>query len=184
MAGLSALWLAPHARAQTPTFIIPGILDSYVIHPGDTISLGYEVAVTSLNPNPTTVSLTNTVMQLHAVCLNGSTDTLTINVPAKSFLVPANNNNWQPSDSTYEGQTKVPSTFCGGQGGVEDNDTFSSDENKTCNSNSTKGCCETVCMRHHHKHHDSTGDRTPTDFEEGCKPEKECSTQNGGCCKN
>ena len=184
MAALSALWLAPDASAQAPTVIIPGILDNYVIHPGDTISLGYEVAITSPNPDPTTVSVTNTIMRLHIVCLNGSTETLNINVPTQSFQVPANNQNWQPSDSTFEGKTTVPSTFCGGLGGVEDDDTFSTDENETCHSNSAQGCCHSMCFRHHHKHHDSSGDRTPTEFEDGCKPAKQCNSgDKGGCCK-
>ncbi len=178
IAAIAALCLAPAASAQG-TVVISGSVDGSFIHPGDTISLGYEVAITDNNPGPATVSLTNTIMQLAVRCPNGSFQTITINPPAQSFLVPANNN-WLPSDSTYEGQKTAPSTLCQGKGGVENAIIFTTPFTLSCHANSAQGCCHTVCFRMHHKH----SGKSPTSFSNGCKPEKQCiSAQKVGCCQ-
>jgi hypothetical protein len=181
IAAIAAFCLTPAASAQG-TVIISGLVDGSPVNPGDRISLRYEVNLTDNNSDPTTVSVTNAKMWLSVKCPNGSFQTITINPPARSFLVPANgNNSWLPSDSTYEGTTTAPSTLCGGRAGVETAVTFTTLSSVTCHASSVHGCCHTVCFRICHKHKSNA----PTSFSNSCKPEKEClSAQKVGCCKD
>jgi hypothetical protein len=181
IATIAALCFAPAASAQA-TVVIAGLVDRSTVKPGDKISLRYEVALTDNNSDQTTVSITNTKMSLSVRCPNGSFQAIMINPSARSFLVPANsNNNWLPSDSTYEGQTTAPATLCGGKPGVETAVIFTTLSKVTCRANSVQGCCHTVCFRMCHKH-EGNG---PTSFRNSCKPEKECiSAQKVGCCKD
>src|SRR5438445_13064085 len=185
MTAIAVYCLAPPASTQG-TVVIPGVvINGPTIHPGDIISLGYEVAITDTNPVPITIAVTNPTMQLSVTCPNGSSETITVNAPAQSFLIPANINTWFPSDTTYEGATTAPPTLCGGQGGVETAVTFTSTSTMTCNANSAQGCCHTMCGRMHHKDHESaTGAEHESGFAQSCKPVKQCtSAQPGGCCK-
>src|SRR6267143_2569392 len=181
IAAIAAFCLAPPANTQD-SWVIPGAVDGLTVHPGDIISLGYEVAITDINPVPITIAVTNPTMLLSVRCPNGSSETITINAPVQSFLVPANVNSWFPLDTIYEGATTVPSTLCGGQGGVETGVTFLGNCTKTCKTtNSTQGCCHTECNRMRHKHHEKeSGAEHESEWRESCKPEKECeSPQNG-----
>jgi len=55
-------------------------------------------------------------MHLHAVCLNGSTETLNINVPARSFQVPANKPQLATLGQHLRGPDEGAFHLCGGQG--------------------------------------------------------------------
>jgi len=172
---ISALYLVPAASAQG-TFSIPGAVDKLSVHPGDTISLAYAVAITDPNSIPVTVSEINTVLQLSVQCPNGSSQTITVNAPAQSLLIPANNSNYFPAAGV---KTTVPSTLCGGNAGVETAVTMTTTSTMTCNANSAQGCCHTMCTRFTHQHNNLP----PPGFSNACKPAKQCtSAQHGGCC--
>jgi hypothetical protein len=180
IASISALWLVPPASAQG-TAVISGTVDRHHISPGDVLHLGYEVAITDTDPTPTTVSVTNTIMQLSVSCPNGASQTITINAPTQSFLVRANTTSWFPSADTYEGQARAPSTLCGGKGGTESAVTFTTKYAYSCKSNSNGGCCHNVCFQMHHKHNQEN----PCSFVKSCHPSKQCtSPEKGGCCTN
>ena len=172
---ISALYLVPPASAQG-TVVIPGLLDNAPVHPGDTFSLIYQVAINDPNSISNTVSEINTVMQISVSCPNGSSQTITVNAPAQSLVIPANNRNWVPAAGA---QTTVPSTLCGGNTGVETAVTFTTNSTVTCNANSAQGCCHTLCTRFTHQNNNLP----PPGFSQSCKPAKQCtSAQHGGCC--
>ncbi len=174
---ISALYLVPAASAQG-NVVIPGLLYNLPVHPGDTISLAYAVAITDPNSISVTVPEINTVMHLSVRCPNGSSQTITINAPNQSLMIPANNSNWVPGAGHAQGT--VPSTLCGGHAGVETAVTFTTNSTVTCNANSAQGCCHTLCTRFTHQNNNLP----PPGFSQSCKPAKQCtSAQNGGCCK-
>jgi hypothetical protein len=179
IASISALCLAPPGSAQV-TVVIPGALHSGTIHPGDTLSLAYQVSITNPNTISAKVSVTNPMMQVSVRCPDGSSQTITVNAPAQSLSMPANNSSWFPSVATYQAKAIVPSTLCGGQGGVETAVTFTATSKMHCDVFSVQGCCHRVCHRFHHKHNDEA----PEPDNEDCKEERECeSGQTSGCCK-
>jgi hypothetical protein len=188
VASLSTIWLAPAASAQT--VILAGSMDSKLpVSPGDTVAVGYEVALADASPSPTAtmVSVTNAVVQLSVSCPNGKSQTITIKLPSQSFSVSANNNSWVPSDSVYQGQTTVPSTLCGGHQGTTNGATFMATSGFSCHENSVEGCCHNVCFRFHHRHHHDGDDEGGTFSDTSCKIEKYCNSpenrEHGQCCE-
>jgi len=179
IASISALCLAPPGSAQT-TVVIPGVLYGGTVHPGDTLSLAYQISIADPNAIGVTVSVTNPTMQVSVRCPDGSSQTITAKAPAQSLLMPANNSTWFPSAATYQAKATVPSTLCGGKGGVETAVTFTATSKMHCEVNSVQGCCHKVCHHFHHKHNEDAPERDSED----CESEKECmSGQTSGCCK-
>ena len=173
---ISTFYLMPAASAQG-TVSIPGTVDNLPVHPGDTISFTYAVSVTDPKTISVTVSEISTVVQLSVKCPNGSSQTITVNAPAQSLVIPANNRNWVPAAGPVK--MTVPSTLCGGNTGVETAVTFTTSSTTTCNANSAQGCCHTLCTRFTHQHNSLP----PPGFSQSCKPGKQCtSAQHGGCC--
>jgi len=177
VAMILALSFAPAASAQGVVTISGKAGET--VHPGDSFHLIYQVAITNPNSISVTVSEINTVMHLSVSCPNGSSQTISVNAPAESLVIPANNSNWIPSPAQAE--TTVPSTLCGGNAGVVSAVTFTSSSTVTCNANSAQGCCHNFCTRFTHQRNGVP----PPGFSESCKSAKQCtSAQNGGCCKS
>jgi hypothetical protein len=178
-----ALCLAPPGSTQAVssqvTVAIPGTLYTGTIHPGDTLSLAFQVSIADANPIGVTVSMANPTMQVSVRCPNGSSQTLTAKAPSQSLLMPASNSGWFPLTVTYQAKAIAPLTLCGGQGGVETAVTFTATSSMRCDVLSTMGCCHKVCHRFHHKHNDEA----PVAESEECDTEKECeSGDTAGCC--
>jgi hypothetical protein len=179
IASILAFWLVPPASAQG-TVVISGAVDNLHVSPNDILFFGYEVAVTDSDPTSTTVSVTNTTVQLSVSCPNGGSQIITLNVPTQSFMVPAHTTNWFPSDNIYQGQTAMPPTLCGGKAGTETALTFKTNFTYTCKSGFGQDCCHKVCFRMRHKHNREN----PCSFRDYCEPSKQCtSPEKHGCCK-
>jgi hypothetical protein len=180
---IGAYCIAPSARAQT--VMIAGSMDSNLpVRPGDIIASGYQVSLadTSASSTATTVSVTNAVVLVSIKCPTGKSETITVNLSPRSFSVPANSSNWSASATDYQGQTKAPSSLCGGQQGTTNGATFTATSAVSCHANSAQGCCHNVCFRFHDKFNNRGGTFSNT----SCKPEKQCESpemqKHGNCC--
>jgi hypothetical protein len=160
------------------------VVDGETIYPGDTIDLGYEVSISDPDTTPTTVSLTSTTMQLSVACPNGSSQTITINPGAGSFLMPGSFSGYLPSENTYEGSVTAPSNLCGGKPGRENGAQWFFNYGVTCHKDSNRPCCHKVCFQFHHRHHHQDRLFVGNSGQPICFPEKECvSKEKSGCCK-
>lgn len=86
-------------------------LDFPWINSGDTVDAGYELTLGGNHP-AATVSLVNGTIQADVACLNGSSYTLTIPLPAQSFSIAAGDHSPYPTSNplsplSYEGSTTV-----------------------------------------------------------------------------
>jgi len=183
----SALWLAPATHAQTA--VLTSTTDSGdAVSPGDIIEVGYEVSIndTTGSPTATTVTVTGAVGQIIVACPKGGSQTLTVNLAAQSYAIPANTTTWASSDSVYLGEATAPSNLCGGQQGTESSATFTANYGFSCQKNSDEfGCCHNICFRFHHRHHHQGREFIGPFCERICKPFKMCVTpfMRGPCCE-
>ena len=178
VASISALWLAPAASAQS--VVMAGPTGNLTVSPGDTIEAGYEVAVgQSFHPEDT-VSVTSAVVRVSVNCTNGGSQTITINIGSQPVSVTADTTAWSPSDSTYQGQTMVPSTLCGGKQGTANGATFTATFGHSCHlrkDESHKDCDdEDHCFRFHIRDHNNGGDRDGGFSDRDCEKHKECES--------
>lgn len=187
IASVSALWLAPNARAQSVA--LTSTTDSGdAISPGDIVEVGYEVSINDSVPSPiaTTISVTNAVGQIMVGCPNGSSQTLTVNLTAQSYSVPANTATWASSDTVFLGSVTAPSNLCGGNQGTETSANFTANWGFSCQHNSPQeGCCHNVCIRFHHRHHHHGQEYVGQFCERHCVPPPACVTpyQKYPCCE-
>jgi hypothetical protein len=178
VASVSALWLTPAASAQSVT--LAGPTGNLTVSPGDTIEAGYEVAVgQSFHPQDT-VSLTSAVVRVSVNCTNGGSETITINIGSQPVSVTADSNAWSPSDSTYQGQTKVPSTLCGGKQGTTNGATFTTTFGHSCHlrkEESKKDCDnDDHCFRFHIRRDHNGDDRDGGFSDKHCEKHEECES--------
>jgi len=178
VASISALWLAPAASAQS--VVIAGPTGNLTVNPGDTIEAGYEVAIgKSFHPEDT-VSVTSAVVRVSVNCTNGGSQTITINIGSQPVSVTADTTAWSPSDSTYQGQTKVPSTLCGGKQGTTKGATFTATFGHSCHlrkDESKKDCDDDDhCFRFHIRGHHNSDDRDGGFSDKHCEKHEECES--------
>jgi hypothetical protein len=178
VASISALWLTPAASAQS--IVLAGRTGNLTVSPGDTIEAGYEVAIgKSFHPEDT-VSVTSAVVRVSVSCPNGSSQTITINIGSQSVSVPADVHAWSPGDSIYQGQTKAPSTLCGGQQGRTNGATFMASYGHSCHLRAyeTDHDCRDNdhCFRFHIRCHHSGGDRDGGFSDSHCENHEECES--------
>lgn len=181
VASVLALWLAPASNAQSLT--MTGSTSNLTVSPGDTIAAGYEVTISKSRHATDTVSMTSGVVRVSVSCPNGSSQTITINLGSQSVTVPADGNGWSPSDSTYQGQTKAPSTLCGGHPGKTNGATFMGTFGHSCHKReheSDEDCHHDHCFRFHIRdHHD--GDHNDGGDHEGEFSDKHCDDDEHEC---
>jgi hypothetical protein len=173
-----ALWLTPAASAQS--VVMAGPAGNFTVSPGDTIEAGYEVAIgRGFHPSDT-VSVTNAVVQVSVNCPNGSSQTITVNIGSQPVTVEADSNAWSPSDSTYQGQTKVSSTLCGGTQGRTSGATFMATFGHSCKirkDESEKDCRDNDhCFRFHIRGHHNGDDRDGGFGDRHCEKHEECES--------
>jgi hypothetical protein len=179
VASISVLWLTPPASAQS--VVIAGPTGNLTVSPGDTIEAGYEVAIgQSFHPEDT-VSMTNAVVRVSVNCPDGSSQTITINLGPQPVTVTADANAWFPSDTTFQGQTIVPSTQCGGKQGTTKGATFMAKFGHGCHrlrkDESDKDCRDDDhCFRFHIRDHNNGGDRDGGFSDRDCEKHKECES--------
>jgi hypothetical protein len=165
---ISALSLAPVANADI--VVISGTMEGDItIDPGDTIQAGYDFMVPG-NHAATTITVTGSVV-VKVLCPNNSTQNITINFPAASYAVTANNDNWFPANqNVYEASTVAPSTLCGGKPGQTPNGaTYTGTFSSTAN-------CITANARFHYSDKSPGTWSSPT----GCLSSEKCIS---GPCK-
>jgi hypothetical protein len=138
IAGASALWLSPTSSGQTIT--VGGSMEgNLAINPGDTMLAGYDITMPGMHP-AATVTVSDGMVQMNVVCLDGSAQTVTMTLPVQSYSVPSNDNSWYPSGDpssplVYQGTAKVPLNVCGGLRGLAPNGaTFTAGFQSTDNS--------------------------------------------------
>jgi hypothetical protein len=197
IASISALWLAPAASAQS--VIMTGSTNNITVSPGDTIEAGYQVSVPKSHHPVETVSPTTAVVRVPVNCPNGSSQTITINLSSQSVTVPADSIAWSPGGKVYQGQTKAPSTLCGGKQGSTKGATFMATFGHACharNHESEEDCCHQHHFRFHiHRHHKGNGGNDHDGDQEGefndehgeQENERECESPEKAnhpvCCK-
>ncbi len=120
LASIVAVGAVAGPASATPLTISGSMEGNLPIHSGDLVKAGYDFTMPGGHP-AATVHVTGAKFAMTAVCKDGSTSTLTINVPDAVYSVPANATGWFPSGDqhsplVYQGSITVPATLCGGAG--------------------------------------------------------------------
>jgi hypothetical protein len=90
-----------------------------IVHPGDTLRVGYDFTMPGSHP-AATLLFTQTKVTFQATCVSGpGGGTIVINVGNQSYTDPKNSSAWYPSGnqadpSVYQGSTSVPNLCNGG----------------------------------------------------------------------
>jgi hypothetical protein len=93
----------------------PGLL---WIQSGETVNGGYQFSIPGNHP-AASASLVNGTIQADVWCLDGSSYTMTIPLPAnQSWSVPAGNSSWIPAWGTYQGSATAPGCSSGASPGI------------------------------------------------------------------
>jgi hypothetical protein len=175
---VSALCLTPAASAQS--IVMAGPTGNLTVSPGDTIEAGYEVAVVQSFHPTDKVSVTNAVVRVSVNCPNRSSQTITINIGSQPVSVTADTATWSPSDNTFQGQTMVPSTLCGGQQGTTNGAIFMASYGHSCqlrSYESDRDCRDNDhCFRFHIRCHHKGGDRDGIFSDRHCENHQECES--------
>jgi hypothetical protein len=140
----SALCLVPPASAQNSGTIVVTESGGQTVHPGDNVVVPYQASIADPDSISNTVALNGVTMNVSVKCPNGTSQTFSFNGPSANINIPASSSAWYPTPAVT-GQGKAPSTLCGGQAGVANGFTVSNSFTLTCHSNSSHGCCHSVC---------------------------------------
>ncbi len=112
-------WVFPFCPSFVGSATISGSMEgNLAINPGDTVKAGYNFTIPGSHPANIITAISGNVT-LPVSCPNGSTQTLTIDLPRQSYNVAQNDNRWFPSGNqssslVYQGSVTAPTTLCGG----------------------------------------------------------------------
>jgi PKD repeat protein len=119
----SGSWSATVAGAASSTnpatVTISGSMEGNLpVNPGDTVRAGYDFSLPGTHP-ASIVTVTGGSVNMNISCPNGTTQMLTISLPAQTYSIAANDNSWHPSGDqssslVYQGSTTAQ-TCSGGQ---------------------------------------------------------------------
>jgi hypothetical protein len=95
------------------------------LKPGATLKAGFDFSIPGTH-GPISVAVSGATVTFTPRCgSNASTTTLTVALGGYSVIVPANNGNWNPNGSPYQGSTSVPNICAGGKVRFDQGGTFS-----------------------------------------------------------
>jgi hypothetical protein len=88
------------------------------VHTGEPVSGGYQLSIPGNHPAATT-SLVNGNIQADIWCLDGSSYTMTVPLPANQpYSIPAGDSRWVPGRGTYQGSAAAPGCSSGASPGI------------------------------------------------------------------